>query len=244
MNGMIAQCNTKLLRPIGRFCKIPQGAEIMVLIGLLGGYPVGAQCVAQAYESKKLGKSDAERMLGFCNNAGPAFIFGIVSLQFSQVYILWVLWLIQIASSLLTAHFLPGGCASLSASQMDFGHTSFKISVEKSVKAISSVCSWVIIFRVIASAVLHIISGAPAWFIVLLSGFIELVNGCNALSAIEISGLRFVLASMMLSFGGLCVHMQTASVIGDLKKNLYTKGKLLQTGISAVLSFILQFAVM
>lgn len=244
MNGIIMQHNVKLLRPIGKFCRIPQGAESMLLIGLLGGYPVGAQCVVQAYESNALSRSDAERMLGFCNNAGPAFIFGMVSVQFSRKYILWLLWLVQIMSCILTAHILPGGDLSAPCFRISAKHITFKRSVEKSTSAITAVCSWVVIFKVIVSVVFHIFRFVPPWCTVLLSGLIELVNGCNTLSALETTGLRFVLASAMLSFGGICVHMQTAAVTEPLRKDLYIKGKLLQTGISTVLSFLVQLCVM
>ena len=55
----------------------PQGASALVL-GMLSGYPVGAQTAASLYASGQLTKEETERLLGFCSNAGPAFIFGMV----------------------------------------------------------------------------------------------------------------------------------------------------------------------
>ena len=47
-------------------------------LGLLGGYPVGGRTVGQLYRAGQLSKDEAERLLAFCNNAGPSFILGVV----------------------------------------------------------------------------------------------------------------------------------------------------------------------
>ena len=62
----------KFLRPVEKLCGIPRGSGILLLLGLIGGYPVGAQNVFKAYENRMIARNDAERMLGFCNNAGQA----------------------------------------------------------------------------------------------------------------------------------------------------------------------------
>ena len=48
------------------------------LLGILGGYPVGARTAISLYESGSCTKPEAERLLSFCNNSGPAFILGVV----------------------------------------------------------------------------------------------------------------------------------------------------------------------
>ena len=66
-----------ILQPIGRFCRMQPGTESILLMGLLGGYPTGAQITAQAWREGTVDHRQARRMLGFCCNAGPAFLFGI-----------------------------------------------------------------------------------------------------------------------------------------------------------------------
>ena len=63
-------------------------------------------------------------------------------------------------------------------------------------------------------------------------GFLELSNGCCSLSEIASIPIRYILCSGMLSFGGLCITMQTASLISDLSLSGYLKGKAIQTGFS------------
>ena len=49
-----------------------------LLLGLTGGYPVGARTVAELYSGGLCSKRDAEKLLAFCNNSGPGFILGVV----------------------------------------------------------------------------------------------------------------------------------------------------------------------
>ena len=77
LNAALSGFELKALQPLGRLLKIPTNALSLLLIGVLGGYPVGAQVTAQAYRDGRLHRLDGERMLAFCSNAGPAFIFGI-----------------------------------------------------------------------------------------------------------------------------------------------------------------------
>ncbi len=84
---------------IGRLFGIPKGAEILLLPALLGGYPAGAACIAQAANRGALRKRDAEILLGFCSLPGPAFLFGLVARQFSNVLAGAALWALVLLSA-------------------------------------------------------------------------------------------------------------------------------------------------
>ena len=47
-----------------------------LLLGVTGGYPLGADAVARLLRSGALTREQAERALAFCNNSGPAFVVG------------------------------------------------------------------------------------------------------------------------------------------------------------------------
>ena len=72
----------------------------VITAGFLGGYPVGAQAAAEAYENGQLTKAQADKLLMFCSQAGPAFLFGMVSSQFLGISYAWKLWAIQILGAL------------------------------------------------------------------------------------------------------------------------------------------------
>lgn len=236
INRSLLGCSGKALRPIGRACGIPTGAEPLLILGLTGGYPVGAQAIGNAYENGCISKSDAERLLGFCNNAGPAFIFGIAAAIFENKWTPWILWAILILSAIYTGMILPG------KSNLECRIPKIeKISpLEQALKAISIVCGWVILFRIL-------ISFLNRWFLwllptnwtIILSGLLELTNGCIELHAAFPPAFQFTALAGLLSFGGICVGLQTVSVTGKLSCKTYFIGKLLQTFFSVVLSIII-----
>lgn len=229
-----------ILRPLGRLCGIPEGAESLLVIGFIGGYPVGAQCIYTAYASGSLPRQQAQRMLMFCNNAGPAFLFGMVSSVFSARSAVWLLWGIHILSAVLVSLTVP----RLQVTEINVptgAGKRFTDAVAVSLRVMAGVCGWIVLFRVL-------IAYLERWFLwmlplpeqVLLSGLLELSNGCCALKEIESEGLRFIICSVMLGFGGLCVAMQTAGAARSLGCSHYLRGKLLQTTYSVILAYLLQ----
>lgn len=239
VTGSLMGRNIPMLRPLGMLCRIPKGAESLLAVGLLGGYPVGAQSIAQAYKDGVLTEEDARRMLGFCSNAGPSFIFGMLAGVLDPA-VLWVLWGIHILSALLTGMLLPGG----SNKPVNVSHASGLSpadSLERSLKVIATICGWVIVFRVLLTFLQRwLLWLLPIEAEIAISGLLELTNGCCRLQLADTEGLRFILATMLLGFGGICVCLQTISVTKGLGTGLYFPGKLIQTGISLVLSLLAQ----
>ncbi len=227
--------------PINRLCGIPNGAESLYLLGFVGGYPVGAKSIENAYEEGCIEAVDARRMLGFCSNAGPAFIFGMAGSLFPSKGPLWALWAIHITSSMLVGCMLPKHKTNPCKIKANITEN-IPTAVENSVKTMGLVCVWVIVFRVL-------IAFLRRWFLwllpsaaeVALVGFLELANGCVFLGEITSCGLRFVLCAVFLSFGGLCVAMQTVSVTRKLGTGMYFPGKLLQSAVSFLIAYFVQF---
>lgn len=217
-----------ILQTLAKACAIPQGLESILIPAFLGGYPVGAQSVAQAWRDGRIERKDARRLLAFCNNVGPSFLFGIVGTMFTKRYLVWLLWGIQIGSALAWGYLTAGEEPTSAASQPE-RVGSIPSALTNALKAMGSICGWVILFRVL-------IAFLQRWFLwllpepvqILLIGLLELSNGCCLLGKIGDENLRFLLCCGMLSFGGICVILQTASVAGDLGMDSYLKGKLVQ----------------
>ena len=240
LTGALNGWTCRMLKPLCKLCKIPSGSESVLLTGLLGGYPVGAQCVGYSYAAGTIDRQTASRMLGFCNNAGPAFLFGVIGHAFDSVYIPWLLWAIHVTSALIVGTLLPGN-----TQEKVINHvapvTTWPQALRKAISVCASVCGWVILFRIALSYLNKwLFYQLPAEAIVLLSGLLELTNGCVQLQLISNTGLRFILAAVLLASGGVCVALQTCSVIHTLPINSYCVGKALQTAFSFLLAGICQ----
>lgn len=234
---------TKLpfLRFLGKLFLLPPNMEHLLIPAFLGGYPIGAQCVFQACRSGLLSKSQAERMLAYCSNAGPAFIFGILTLKFQQKSLIWVIWGIQILSAWTAARFFSPCDFSESTKTAQKSERTVP-AIEAAIQAMGKICGWVILFRVIIAFLDKWLlrAAAPQWRVTIL-GLLELSNGCCSLDRIPQEVPRFIICSFLLAFGGACVAYQTASVCPGLRMGFYYAGKLLQGASAVVLSMALYY---
>ena len=236
ISPMLTQFSIPGLRKLAALLGIPNGYEGLLLLGLIGGYPVGAQTVTEYYRSGYLRKNTAQRLLGFCSNAGPSFIFGITGILFSSPLLPWLLWAVHILSACLTALLLPRTHTDPPVAPQTQKDRTFSHALTQAVKVIASICGWIVVCKAAMRLLEQTIPQPNIWRCI--NGFIELSAGCCSLTDIPAQDMRFILASVYLAFGGVCVMLQTASVTQHLGMGFYPIGKLMQTAISLILSVL------
>lgn len=233
-----------------------------LVLGLMGGYPVGARTTAALYEQGQCSREEARRLLAFCNNSGPAFVFGVVGAGlFNSTRAGLLLYMVHIGAALMVGllfRFLgpsasPGVPRRPSA---DF-HTvsagaAFTRSVTGALTGAFHVSAFVICFTVILrlltvsggmdlvcaplSCLLQLLNMDPALAPGLAAGLLELSSGVTALGGTDPAD-RLCAAAFLLGWGGLSVHCQTLAALENsgLPTNTYWAGKLLHGGLSALL---------
>lgn len=224
-------------RLLGRLYGIPDNMEFTLVPMLLGGYPVGAQCVYEAYRQGTVSKGTAQRMLAWCSNCGPAFLFGMLAAFFPSGKLLWLLWGIVLFSAWAASFVFSVPCSAQKADKADapFG-------MEVAIGAMLKICGWVVLFRVLLGFLNRwFLGAAPAEGRVLCAGLLELSNGCCMLNLIPDERVRFCICGVLLSGGGLCVLFQTASVCPGLSMKYYVLGKLVQAATAGISAFAVAF---
>lgn len=76
--GYSARLSARFGGAAAKLLRLPPAAGSAFLLGLLGGYPAGAQAAGTLYARGELSGANAERALAVCNQAGPSFIFGVL----------------------------------------------------------------------------------------------------------------------------------------------------------------------
>lgn len=231
--------NVKMIDRIGKYFGISTAASSVLIPAVLGGYPVGAKCIGDLYYRKLISREEAERLLSFCNNAGPSFLFGMVSRFFPERETIWLIWLVHLFSAAITAMVVPAEGSELSVIS-SFPKNQKTEVILSAARAMCLTCCWVVMFRIFITILQEwFLWMMPVWIQVLLIGVLELANGCCSLMLITDAGLRFILCSCMLAFGGICVLFQTISVTEGLSVRSYLKGKVIQTIFSLLLSCVI-----
>ena len=221
---------------IGRILNIPSGGESILFLGFLGGYPVGAKSVYDQFRNEQITRQTAQILLGYCNNAGPAFIFGITSFLFSSKWTPIFLWMTHIISAIITGYILPKPIYSR-ISPLKAERASLSSAMQSCIRTCAVIGGWVITFKILEAYLEKWLTDSTnPMLMYILQGALELSNGCIALQSLNNEALRYILVSGFLAFGGICVLLQTASVTKELGLGLYVPGKIIQTAVSFILA--------
>ena len=236
-----------LARPLARLYRLPPAAASAVLLGLTGGYPVGAATAAALLEQGALRREEAARVNLFCNCASPGFCIGLVGLGvFGSARTGAVLYGIHALSALLAGlltardgspqRLPPNGMLPVCAPREGFA-AAFCAAVQQAAATSLTVTAFLTVFSILLQLLAPVL--APIPYGQALAGVIELTNGLDWLTALPLSrGGLVTLASFLLGFGGLAVHFQVRALAApqDLLMAGFTAAKLLHGAIAALLT--------
>lgn len=72
---------SKLFSPVMRpIFKLPGVSSLALILGMAGGYPVGAKVTTNLRKKKLLSDVESKRLIAFSNNAGPLFLSGAIGI--------------------------------------------------------------------------------------------------------------------------------------------------------------------
>ncbi len=257
----------RLLEPVmGPLFHLGGPCAAALALGLIGGYPVGARTALELYEGGQCSRDECERLLAFCNNAGPAFILGAVGAGvFADSRVGLLLWGVHAAASLCVgllfrfyhaSSWRKSGGARRPITACRFSEA-FTGAVTGAVGSTLNICAFVVTFAVLLR--LLFLSGllpglaralgqllAPLgfdelWGRRLLTGVLELSSGVGTLAGEGSLSGRASMAAFFLGWAGVSVHCQVLSFLGrsGLSTKTYFAGKLLHGLLSALFTSLL-----
>jgi len=249
----------RLFEPVMRpLFRVSGACAAAVAMGFIGGYPVGARTALQLYQQGMCTKTEAERLLSFCNNSGPAFILGVVGAGvFGSGRVGLLLYLTHAAASLLVGLLFRFYGGKEERRRERRGQTTFETvrasaaftgAVGKALQSTLNICAFVVFFAVVLrllsaygvlsalAGVLSVFGVGEEWARRLVAGLLELSSGVSSLTGAGASGVS--MAAFMLGWAGLSVHCQVLSFIGDsgLSVRTYLAGKLCHGLLAAALT--------
>ena len=244
LTGVLARVFAPVMR---RMFHVSGAGCTAVLCGAAGGYPSGAQCVAALYREGQLSRAEAEYLLLFCNNAGPAFLFGavgtVLGIGMAGCLLLWGIHLLSALVIGLVNRPKEAPNAALPPVQRANASGAVVEAVRSAGQAVLQITMFVAAFSVLARlltmAAAHIL---PDGVCTVLTGMLELSGGIAALANLPIAlRWKLALASFFLGFGGLCVWMQTQAVLAPagLSGCGMLLAKLAQGLLAALITFFL-----
>ena len=259
--GYLGRLLEKLMRPLFR---VNGACASALALGFIGGYPVGARTAISLYQNGMCSRTEAQRLLAFCNNSGPAFILGVVGAGvFASSRVGVLLCLAHALASVCVGvlfRFYPGdgkgrrggGAPAAPRFQARRFTAVFTGAVKNAFLSTLNICAFVIFFTVVLQMLVTtgVLPGmarllglllsplglTEEWARRLLTGLVEISSGVWTLTGEGTFRGRLTMAAFLLGWAGLSVHCQVLSFLGDsgLSAKTYLAGKLLHGGLSAL----------
>lgn len=215
------------------------------LLGLTCGFPLGVKCASDMYREGLLTKKEAERLIGFSNNTGPAFLVSGVGMglrgNVSDGILLYVSMVLAAVAVGILFSFGEGEIGEDRALRQRS-----KFSLTRSVKNAGAgtlnVCSYLTFFAC-AIGLLRNLLGESYVYLALIS-FLEIGSATSIFSKTLLldSTLSLTLSAFAVGFSGLSVHLQSLSYISetDIPTRKYFIMKSVQGVLTAALAYILK----
>jgi len=233
--------NFKLLRKLfSRIFKINGCAISAFLAGTVCGFPIGPKLARELYLSGKISKNECERLIGFSNNASPAFVIsgvGFALLDSTSLGI--ILYLVSVFSSVIIG-FLSGIFQKTEEENLISKNASFSLtaSVKSAAENTVTVCGFITVFSVIIGFLSYFIKNRT--ILAILSSFLEIGNAAKIIVSTDAlpREVSISLLAFAISFSGLSVHFQSKNALSgcDVSMKKYYIMKLAAGALSAIIT--------
>lgn len=242
-------------------CKYIVTVMAVAIPGFLFGLPVGAKLTADFTGKGTLSPQTGNVLLAACNQLSPAFVGAYVMLQcFQQPNLIGVSYLIlylppaAFAGCFLLTDIFKNkrisqrnsavSCSSVTQKKASRFQTLFQIidaSILNGFETITRLGGYLILFGIICKYIETLLP-VPDITKGIIMMLMEITSGIHYFSLCSIPfPQKYIIGMAALSFGGLCTHAQTFSVIADapLSRRSYLLAKIFLGLLTILLSTLI-----
>ncbi|MBQ7783837.1 MAG: hypothetical protein IJ368_07695 [Oscillospiraceae bacterium] len=230
--------------------RMPSEFFPIFVISQLAGYPIGAALINELRSQDKISSQAASDMLCFCISPGPAYIMTASLAAAPDCPQIWTAVFLSLtganlAGVLITSFFREIPPPSESKCNIKFNADIFTSSVKSGAESMMMICSMIVfmaavlgifgkygILRLITQAVTAVCGMEAVEIYPFVRSFFEI---SSITSVIGDATVTIPITTAMLSFGGLCVHLQITAVCKDFSP---VKGLLMRVPAAVLSCFI------
>ena len=252
---------SELAKPImNTLFRINSKCAFIFILSIISGFPSNAKYAKELYLEGEITVDEASKILTFTHFANPLFILGTVSIVFLNNK--------EIGFLILICHYLSNIIIGIifrnySISKNEKNHVSIKTaflnmhrkrinnnknfgqiitnSLAKSINTLLLILGIITVFLIITTIIDNNIN-LNNFYQSILNGVFEMTQGLKYIGILDIPlKMKAILSCMILSFGGLSVHMQIISIISDtdIKYLPFLTARILHSFISSVMIYLL-----
>lgn len=247
---------SKYISPVTRkLFKAPAISGYIFIVSIVSGYPIGAKLIEEYYKKGLLNATQCKKIATFTSTSGPLFILGTVGGKFLGNSTLgFILLFCHIASAICCGIFFRNFyCDETNLLPTPEKHIEKNVLNEciySSVIGILTVGAFICLFYMFIDMLFatDVVQRTTQFFFpensntvqAFLTGLFEVTRGCQELSLLGLSNTSVtVLCSTLISFGGLCIMLQSFTYLKECKisfKQIFTV-KIMQASITSLLTY-------
>lgn len=246
-------------KPMQKIFKLPSITSYVFFMSILCGYPVGAKLIGDLFSENLIDEEDSKKMICICSTSGPIFVIGSVGAGlFGNTKLGASIFICHILSCIVTGLILSLKFKNKTSNPYSPSRqlNVLQSAVNSTTSSILVVAIYVSIFYMFIDMLydLNLLKCVASLFESIFkllkinsnisqsiaSGIIEITRGLFELKHIENQTLKLIIASGIISFGGLSIFIQSMTFLAKtkIKASHFFKVKCLQCVTSIIIAWI------
>ena len=247
INYGFIEISSYVFNPLMKLFGINSNISFIFIMSILSGFPSSSKYIKDLYNDNKISLNDSTKALMFTHFSNPLFIIGTISNLLNKNISLIILFSHYIGNIIIGILFRKYNYSYIKNNEKivlrkpnSIGNLlskSIRNSIETLLLILGSI-SLFSFFTVIITKVFH----PDSITLSIISGILEITNGINLVSLLTIPiKYKAIIISMMLSFGGLSIHLQIKSILSDtsIKYYPYLLARIIHSFISGLIVFLI-----
>lgn len=236
---------------ISRIFNVSPSSVLVIFLSMISGFPTNAICIKNSIDKGLISNKEAQHLLLFNHFANPLFVLATVgSFYLNNTKYGVIILISHILSNIIIGilfrnrnHYSLNNYISKNNKSQSFGNI-ISNSITKSIDSLFMISGTVTLFLILSTLIINVFN-LNDYMSVLLQGILEMTMSIAALSLLKISDIiKVVIATTIISFGGLSIHLQVYSSLDNkIKYRNYFIGRVYQTIISGIISLIIMLIV-
>lgn len=249
-SGADLELGNMLSRVLKKIYRYSSYGLYAIFMGFFCGFPMGAKVVSDLYDKERISRSEADTLLAFCNNIGPAYFMGIIMPILREcgyhntLPFVFGMYGIPAIYGIVIGRLHSAPSAGAQWIKPSAPHSSLASALKRSCMdntqaliILGGYITFTNAFRIFLDLIPISANNKN-----LLSSFLEIIGGVQAIYTTTLLPEQKVFWIMTaLCFGGVSCIMQTSSFLekSGLSLSHYLKHKVVTTLICAVYYFVI-----
>ena len=225
--------------------KVNKNASFVFIMSILSGSPSNAKYIKDLLDNKLININDAKKCLKFCHFTTPVLVIGTRGYTFLNNKKLGLIILIShFLSSIIIGLFNKKDKEIYNDFNIINNKSNFIIILKESIFItinnlflILGIITTTIIITTIINNIININNNFK-----FIYGLIEITQGLKYLSISNLNiELKTIISSFLISFGGICIHIQVLSILDNKKIRYfpYFMSRIIHGILSSIITFLI-----